>query len=52
MTWQDICRDVEEVAAQLDYFERLQASGDASYDFYFGKVRDVIEHMLRCDIVV
>lgn len=36
-TMKDICRDVEEVAAQLDYFERLQASGDASYDFYFGK---------------
>ena len=34
---QDICSDVEHVAAQLDYFERLQASGDASYDFYFGQ---------------
>jgi len=34
---EDICSDVEHVAAQLDYFERLQASGDASYDFYFGQ---------------
>lgn len=34
---QEICNDVEQVAAQLDYFERLQASGDASYDFYFGQ---------------
>eukprot|EP00438_Fugacium_kawagutii_P033093 Skav229606 [mRNA] locus=scaffold510:237257:239555:+ [translate_table: standard] len=34
---QDICSDVEHVASQLDYFERLQASGDASYDFYFGR---------------
>lgn len=34
---EDVCRDVEAVAGELDYFERLQASGDATYDFYFGE---------------
>ncbi|CAE6963382.1 pkd-2 [Symbiodinium sp. CCMP2592] len=31
----DVCRDVEQVVEKLDYFERLQAPGDATYDFYF-----------------
>jgi len=28
--------DVEYVADQLDFFDRLQAPGDSEYDFYFG----------------
>mmetsp|Transcript_62055 Transcript_62055/g.147884 ORF Transcript_62055/g.147884 Transcript_62055/m.147884 type:complete len:358 (-) Transcript_62055:43-1116(-) len=33
---QDIKADLDFVADKLDFFDRLQAAGDAEYDFYFG----------------